>query len=180
MFVDIPDAPGFSWFAVFDGHGGNLTSATAARHLLDKVKATDHFKRDLGNVENLEAAIRQGFMDVDVFMRTVSQVSTCIWHCRSKLCVCARPSFCSKPMGHLQKALTEAAPQPLQRSSRPRISSWATVVIHARFWYIADHGYFAVSVYCIALVRHAAGARRQSGRNVSRSQAIQRSRTETH
>lgn len=60
----------WSYFAVFDGHAGARVSAHCAANLLECILQTDEFRR-----EEVAAAIRAGFLDLDKKMRELPELS---------------------------------------------------------------------------------------------------------
>lgn len=74
MKLGLPDHPDYSWFAVFDGHGGDLTSAIASQRVLSKVMATAEWKKDSVSPESIGRAIIRGFLEIDEEMRRVRSV----------------------------------------------------------------------------------------------------------
>ncbi|XP_028818374.1 protein phosphatase, Mg2+/Mn2+ dependent, 1Na (putative) [Denticeps clupeoides] len=64
--------PDWSYFAVLDGHAGSTVAQYCSRHLLDYILATGAIKTD-ANPEQVKEGIRQGFLDIDQHMHTVSR-----------------------------------------------------------------------------------------------------------
>lgn len=71
------DHPEYSFFAVFDGHGGTFTSKTAAAELLDRILRRTEWAeahsteggRSGYDVDRIAEAIRRGFIDMDEDLR---------------------------------------------------------------------------------------------------------------
>ena len=74
MTVEVPGETGFSFFGVFDGHGGKYISDCAARDLLKKVMATDEWKSGARDVETITAALRSGFIQLDEELKASEEV----------------------------------------------------------------------------------------------------------
>lgn len=64
--IGMPGHPDFSFFGVFDGHGGKLTSAYASKHLVDKIAATNVWKENpVLTPELISRAMVEGFLALD-------------------------------------------------------------------------------------------------------------------
>jgi hypothetical protein len=72
--LGLADEANFSWFGVFDGHGGSFTSAYSSRQVLAKITATPEWKADRKNIENLKRAIVRGFLELDEELRQQPEV----------------------------------------------------------------------------------------------------------
>jgi protein phosphatase 1B len=66
MILDVPDAPGYSFFGVFDGHGGSFVSDFAAKKLLDTILNTDEWKSGDRSDVTIKEALRKGFLILDM------------------------------------------------------------------------------------------------------------------
>lgn len=60
----------WSYFGVFDGHAGARVSAHCAENLLECILQTDEFRR-----EEVAAAIHTGFLELDIKMRELPELS---------------------------------------------------------------------------------------------------------
>lgn len=69
--IGVPGHPDYCWFAVFDGHGGSLTSSHASKAVLSKVVATPEWQADSVSPESIGRAIVRGFLDIDEDLRKV-------------------------------------------------------------------------------------------------------------
>lgn len=67
--LGVEDRKDYSFFAVFDGHGGSLVSQTSAQRVLDKILATPEWKADSGTPEGIGRAMVRGFLDMDEDLR---------------------------------------------------------------------------------------------------------------
>eukprot|EP00049_Salpingoeca_infusionum_P017286 m.352395 g.352395 ORF g.352395 m.352395 type:complete len:335 (+) comp16512_c0_seq1:175-1179(+) len=66
MCTSVPNCPGTSFFAVFDGHGGKTVSLASAPTIVDVVSKTQQFKNgDTKDPEVLKEALYQGMFDLD-------------------------------------------------------------------------------------------------------------------
>jgi protein phosphatase 1B len=65
MVVGIDGAPGVSWFAVFDGHGGGYTSKYASEKVLGKITATPEWQADNKSPDSIAKALTRGFLELD-------------------------------------------------------------------------------------------------------------------
>mmetsp|Transcript_18621 Transcript_18621/g.59290 ORF Transcript_18621/g.59290 Transcript_18621/m.59290 type:complete len:315 (-) Transcript_18621:326-1270(-) len=72
--TDIPDKPGYSFFGVFDGHGGKMASNMSALHLLGKIRASPKFASS--STDDMSAAMVQGFLTLDESIRATESVRT--------------------------------------------------------------------------------------------------------
>jgi serine/threonine protein phosphatase PrpC len=72
MVMRMPDATDYSWFAVFDGHGGSFTSSHAAANMMQKVVDTPEWKSGHREVKNIQAALTKGFLAEDEDLKQVS------------------------------------------------------------------------------------------------------------
>jgi len=61
--------PEYSFFAVFDGHGGKLVAKKAADQLLTHIANSTSWSKDHGNLDNLKNAIKEGFYAMDAALR---------------------------------------------------------------------------------------------------------------
>mmetsp|Transcript_36279 Transcript_36279/g.26914 ORF Transcript_36279/g.26914 Transcript_36279/m.26914 type:complete len:339 (+) Transcript_36279:53-1069(+) len=72
--VDIPEAPGHVFLAVFDGHAGAGAAKYAAREIIPHLKATEEWARycsgDHKDPHLLGEAMATAFVQVDQYMRT--------------------------------------------------------------------------------------------------------------
>ncbi|XP_076833381.1 protein phosphatase, Mg2+/Mn2+ dependent, 1Na (putative) [Brachyhypopomus gauderio] len=60
--------PGWSFFAVFDGHGGGTVAQYCSKHLLHHILASGGISA-VENVEQVKSGIRDGFLDIDRCMQ---------------------------------------------------------------------------------------------------------------
>ncbi|KNC32347.1 hypothetical protein FF38_11119, partial [Lucilia cuprina] len=60
--LSLPDDPGTSFFAVYDGHGGATVAQYAGKHLHKFILKRPEYK------ENMEEALKQAFLDIDYEM----------------------------------------------------------------------------------------------------------------
>lgn len=67
--------PEWSWFAVFDGHGGSLISLTAAERLLPKICADERFEA-AKTAEEVSAIMRDSFIKLDEDMKTLPAIAS--------------------------------------------------------------------------------------------------------
>nr|CAB3265077.1 protein phosphatase 1A-like [Phallusia mammillata] len=74
--LQLPKLPGWSFFAVFDGHAGSKIAEYSSQHLLDVIMEHEEIKKiENGAEENeklIEAAVKQSFLELDKKMRTIS------------------------------------------------------------------------------------------------------------
>ncbi|XP_045612486.2 probable protein phosphatase 2C T23F11.1 isoform X1 [Procambarus clarkii] len=63
--LSLPDEPGTAFFGVYDGHGGSRIAQHAGKHLHKSIVKQAEYKAG-----NIEAAIKQGFLDLDNLMQT--------------------------------------------------------------------------------------------------------------
>ncbi|KAG7174776.1 protein phosphatase 2C T23F11.1-like [Homarus americanus] len=63
--LSLPDDPGTAFFAVYDGHGGARIAQHAGKHLHKSILKRPEYKQG-----DIEAAMKQGFLDLDNFMQT--------------------------------------------------------------------------------------------------------------
>jgi len=66
MILDVPDAPGYSFFGVFDGHGGSFVSEFAARKLLETITSTEEWRSGDRSDASIKEALRKGFLILDL------------------------------------------------------------------------------------------------------------------
>jgi len=64
IVMDMPQLPGFSFFAVFDGHGGSLVAKHASGQLLTDITSAKEF-HGCKTAEDLPPAITSGFLTFD-------------------------------------------------------------------------------------------------------------------
>ncbi|XP_044001196.1 probable protein phosphatase 2C T23F11.1 [Aphidius gifuensis] len=69
--LSLPDDPGTSFFAVYDGHGGATTSQHAGKHLHEYITKTDEYKEG-----KIIEAMQQGFLQLDKAMQSDSAMKT--------------------------------------------------------------------------------------------------------
>jgi serine/threonine protein phosphatase PrpC len=70
--LSLEDAKNYSWFAVFDGHGGSLVSTTSAASVLGKIMNTPEWKSDNRTIASISKALTRGFLEMDEDLRKVS------------------------------------------------------------------------------------------------------------
>ena len=70
----MPGAPGYSFFGVFDGHGGKYISEEAAKGLLEQITATAAWKSGDRSPEKIREALREGFLKLDKLLEDSDQV----------------------------------------------------------------------------------------------------------
>ena len=63
--MSLPNAPGTSFFAVYDGHGGSLVSTVASTAVLAKVLASPDWAAQPRTPEKIGEAMRKGFLAFD-------------------------------------------------------------------------------------------------------------------
>ena len=91
MVVGVEGHPDYSWFAVFDGHGGALTSKIASERLLTEILATPEWHADSTTPAGISAAIVKGFLNFDAYLRKVRPPGggggCCMWprHCPAEM-----------------------------------------------------------------------------------------------
>ncbi len=71
--IGIEGQPDYSFFAVFDGHGGSFVSTTAAQHLLSCVMSTAEWRSGDRSPAVIQEAMRKGFLVMDDALRAVSK-----------------------------------------------------------------------------------------------------------
>jgi serine/threonine protein phosphatase PrpC len=71
MIPSLSDHPDYSFYGVFDGHGGKLIAERAAKDLLETIQATNEWKTNSTDVNSLKAAMRQGFVNLDLALKEV-------------------------------------------------------------------------------------------------------------
>ena len=76
MTAEVPGEPSYSFFGVFDGHGGKYISDCAARDLLQRILSTEEWKSGGRDVEVLKAAMRTGFIKLDEELKASEEVVT--------------------------------------------------------------------------------------------------------
>lgn len=69
--ISLPDHPGYSWFAVYDGHGGKLAAKFGAERMLKYVTESAAWKADSATPESVKAAFHSGFLQADADLRKV-------------------------------------------------------------------------------------------------------------
>ena len=69
--VSVPRKPEYSFYAVFDGHGGSYIAMVAAKKLLDCIMDQPAFERVDESTEFLKTAMIEGFKTLDYEMRQV-------------------------------------------------------------------------------------------------------------
>eukprot|EP00051_Salpingoeca_urceolata_P014043 m.177886 g.177886 ORF g.177886 m.177886 type:complete len:393 (-) comp17973_c2_seq1:163-1341(-) len=72
--IGLPGQPTTSFFAVFDGHGGDQAAKFSAAHVVEAIMKTPHFPK--GQPESLASALRQGLLDLDVKLKQQPGFST--------------------------------------------------------------------------------------------------------
>ena len=76
MTAEVPGEPTFSFFGVFDGHGGKYISDSAARDLLQRILSTEEWKSGARDVETIKSALRSGFIKLDEELKASEEVVT--------------------------------------------------------------------------------------------------------
>ena len=76
MTAEVPGEPTYSFFGVFDGHGGKYISDCAARDLLLRIQGTEEWKSGARDVETVKAALRSGFIKLDEELKASEEVVT--------------------------------------------------------------------------------------------------------
>jgi protein phosphatase 1B len=74
LIVDVPGASGYSFFGVFDGHGGNFVSERSAALILQAVLDTPEWKSGDRSDEKISAALRAGFLAMDRILMATDEV----------------------------------------------------------------------------------------------------------
>lgn len=69
--LGIPGEPTYSFFAVFDGHGGSFVSRTSAEQLLNRIMDTPEWKSGDRTPSRMAEGIRKGFLDMDEVLKRV-------------------------------------------------------------------------------------------------------------
>ena len=69
--MSLPNAPGTSFFAVYDGHGGSLVSTVASTAVLAKVLASPDWAAQPRTPEKIGEAMRKGFLAIDEELKQV-------------------------------------------------------------------------------------------------------------
>jgi protein phosphatase 2C family protein 2/3 len=69
--VSVPRKTDYSFYAVFDGHGGSYIAKVAAETLLDRIMDQPAFERADESPEFLKTAMIEGFKVLDYEMRQV-------------------------------------------------------------------------------------------------------------
>uniref|UniRef100_A0A3B3SFB0 Protein phosphatase 1B n=1 Tax=Paramormyrops kingsleyae TaxID=1676925 RepID=A0A3B3SFB0_9TELE len=72
------DMSGWGYYAVYDGHAGNMVAEYCSRHLLDHILATGRIKAEDDPAE-VKEGIREGFLNIDRHMHSLAR-SAC-WDC---------------------------------------------------------------------------------------------------
>lgn len=88
MALGLPGWPDYSWFAVYDGHGGSFTSKYASAHALGKVMATKEWAATPHTAASLAEAMRKGFLDLDAEMHRLPPVASGDDHSGSTAIAC--------------------------------------------------------------------------------------------
>lgn len=70
----IDSAPEISWFAVFDGHGGQLVSRESSARVLDEITSTPEWVKSPRTTESITAALHKGFLNMDDALRNLADV----------------------------------------------------------------------------------------------------------
>lgn len=73
--IGLKDHPDLSFFAVFDGHGGDQAAILGAQQVVDAVTATPQFKTGSNAPDQLAEAIRSGLLTLDKHLRTLPNFS---------------------------------------------------------------------------------------------------------
>jgi serine/threonine protein phosphatase PrpC len=71
MIAQLNDHPDYSFFGVFDGHGGKFIAEQASKDLLSYIQNTEHWRKNSTDKESIEAAMRQGFINLDLALKEV-------------------------------------------------------------------------------------------------------------
>ena len=69
--LPIESAPEYSWFAVYDGHGGSLVSTESAKAVLGKITGSAEWRTDHRSLDSIRAAMKRGFLEMDEDLRKV-------------------------------------------------------------------------------------------------------------
>lgn len=72
--LGLDGAPDYSWFAVFDGHGGSLISQRSSEMLVGKIQGTAAWKSGTRDVATLSTALREGFEKLDEDLRQLTEI----------------------------------------------------------------------------------------------------------
>ena len=72
VVVSVPDKPEYSFFGVYDGHGGSYIANETASRILAKIMDQPSWKNVDSDVSHLEKAMIDGFKALDVELRNVS------------------------------------------------------------------------------------------------------------
>eukprot|EP00753_Platysulcus_tardus_P020563 PLAT8220.1.p1 GENE.PLAT8220.1~~PLAT8220.1.p1 ORF type:complete len:323 (-),score=138.37 PLAT8220.1:171-1139(-) len=75
MVIGVPGEPTLSFFAVFDGHGGDMVPKYAAEHLLERVMESEAWLGDK-TAKKLGEALTAGFFTIDDEMRLLPSVKS--------------------------------------------------------------------------------------------------------
>jgi len=78
--VSVPRKPEYSFYAVFDGHGGSYIAMVAAKKLLDCIMDQPAFERVDESTEFLKTAMIEGFKALDYEMRQVRLCDAVVGH----------------------------------------------------------------------------------------------------
>jgi hypothetical protein len=78
--VSVPRKPEYSFYAVFDGHGGSYIAMVAAKKLLDCIMDQPAFERVDESIEFLKTAMIEGFKTLDHEMRQVRLCDAVVGH----------------------------------------------------------------------------------------------------
>lgn len=84
---DIPGRPGYSFFAVFDGHGGKVTSKHAGANILEKVLSQPEFRRHK-TPEDIGRALTNAFLEIDIEIKRLPQMTSGEDHSGSTAIAC--------------------------------------------------------------------------------------------
>ncbi len=69
--LPIESSPEYSWFAVYDGHGGSLVSTESAKAVLGKITGSAEWRADHRSLDSIRAAMKRGFLEMDEDLRKV-------------------------------------------------------------------------------------------------------------
>jgi len=69
--LSLDEAKDYSWFAVFDGHGGALVSQHSSANVLQKITSSPEWKADHRTPEGIGRAMVKGFLEMDKELREV-------------------------------------------------------------------------------------------------------------
>lgn len=76
MKLGLPSHPDWSFFGVFDGHGGSAASAFASKNLLGIMAENPSWSKPTLSDDDVRAALFDGLLETDKRLRQVSSEST--------------------------------------------------------------------------------------------------------